>query len=608
MMIRRITPRTAGLQHGARHRLHAHGLHSTTEEQASQMTSFSANASTSATPQLFNIPARPDAARAGGHDCSQATLKHTLRLTGAVAYNAFNTTPVITQVGGPVSRILVVPGQHVKAGQPMLDVSSPDYSQLLDSYLKAADSFRLADKFYVRAQDLYQHHAIAERDLEQAESDRTQAQADLNAAEQGMKILGIKNPADLAKAPSSALIPVLAPISGEVVERLVSPGQVVQAGQTQAFTISDLSTVWVLANVYQADLAYVRNGDDVVVETDAYPDSFHGRISYVSPALDPNTRTLQARIVVDNPGEKLKSDMYCTVTVTAGVLSNALAVPNASVLRDDNNQPFVYVANGRKSVWQARCGAGRKPGWPDANSKGPFRWRQGCRRRQPVSSVCQFAATLRRQASHDSSHRSVCFAATVAGPAAGGIHCVGGAISFQHMPVDAYPDLSPPMVEVITQWPGHAAEEIERLVTVPTEVEMNGVPKMSVMRSISLYGLSDVIMTFDEGTDDYFAREVVFQRLSEVTYPTGVTPTLAPLASPSGLVYRYVLESPDRTPQELKTYEDWVVEREYKQVPGVADDSGFGGTVMQYQVLLDPARALRVPPHGAHCDAAALRQ
>ncbi len=167
---------------------------------------------------------------------------------------------------------------------------------------------------------------------------------------------------------------------------------------------------------------------------------------------------------------------------------------------------------------------------------------------------------------------------------------VGGVISFVHMPVDAYPDLSPPMVEIITQWPGHASEEIERLVTVPTEVEMNGVPKMSVMRSISLYGLSDVILTFDEGTDDYFARQVVFQRLSEVTYPTGVTPSLAPLASPSGLVYRYVLESPDRTPQELKTFEDWVIERQYKQVAGVADDSGFGGTVMQYQVVLDPAK------------------
>src|ERR1700752_692617 len=166
---------------------------------------------------------------------------------------------------------------------------------------------------------------------------------------------------------------------------------------------------------------------------------------------------------------------------------------------------------------------------------------------------------------------------------------VAGVVSFQRMPVDAYPDLSPPMGEIITQWPGHAAEEVERLVTLPTEVEMNGVPKMAIQRSISLYGLSDVILTFDEDTDDYFARQVVFQRLSEVNYPSGVTPTLAPLSSPSGLVYRYVIESPDRPPQELKVYEDWIIEREYKQVPGVADDSGFGGTVMQYQVLLDPA-------------------
>jgi len=169
---------------------------------------------------------------------------------------------------------------------------------------------------------------------------------------------------------------------------------------------------------------------------------------------------------------------------------------------------------------------------------------------------------------------------------------VGGAVSFKRMPVDAYPDLAPPQVELITQWPGHAAEEIERLVTLPIEVEMNGAPKMNVMRSISLYGLSDVRLTFDEGTDDYFARQVVFERLSDVqpNLPMGVQPSMAPLFSPSGLVYRYVLESPDRSPQELKTYEDWVIERQYKQVRGVADDSGLGGTVMQYQVLLDPAR------------------
>jgi cobalt-zinc-cadmium efflux system membrane fusion protein len=315
-------------------------------EQANKMTSFSATASTASVPLLFTIP-EDQMSHVQVVTVRPTKLSRTLRLTGAVAYNAFKTTPVITQVGGPVSRILVVPGQKVKVGQPMLDVSSPDYSQLLDAYLKAADSYRLADKNYTREQDLYQHHAVAQRDLEQAESDRNQARADLNAAEQGMRILGVKNPADLAKtANSSAQIPVLAPISGEVVERLVSPGQVVQAGQTQAFTISDLSTVWVLANVYQADLASVRSGDDVSVQTDAYPGTFHGRISYVSPALDPNTRTLQARIVVDNPGEKLKRDMYCTVTVSAGSISNAIAVPDSSILRDDNNQPFVYVAIG----------------------------------------------------------------------------------------------------------------------------------------------------------------------------------------------------------------------------------------------------------------------
>jgi len=167
---------------------------------------------------------------------------------------------------------------------------------------------------------------------------------------------------------------------------------------------------------------------------------------------------------------------------------------------------------------------------------------------------------------------------------------IAGAISFQKMPVDAYPDLSPPLVELITQWPGHAAEEVERLTTQPLELAMNGTPNLVVMRSISLYGLSDVILTFQDGTDPYFARNVVFQRISDATLPTGITPSMSPLFSPSGLVYRYVLESPDRSAQELHTIEDWVVERAYRSVPGVADDSGFGGTTMQYQVLLDPAR------------------
>ncbi len=165
-----------------------------------------------------------------------------------------------------------------------------------------------------------------------------------------------------------------------------------------------------------------------------------------------------------------------------------------------------------------------------------------------------------------------------------------GIRSLDRLPVDAYPDLSPPMVEVITQWPGHAAEEVERLITVPVERGMNGIPRVAAMRSISLYGLSDVILTSSIGTDNYFARQQVYNALPEVSLPSGVSPSVSPMSAPSGLIYRYVLQSPDRSPMELKTFEDWVVEPQFKSVPGVADDSGFGGGTMQYQVLLDPAK------------------
>lgn len=321
------------------------GCDSGPHETASKMTSYSSQPSDSEKPQLFTIPAE-QMAHVQVVTVAPSKITRVLRLTGTVAYNAFKTTPVITQVGGPVSRILVVPGEHVREGQPLLTIRSPDYSAMLAAYLKAQDSFRVADKNYARAQDLYQHNAIAERDLLQAESDRNQAQADLNASEQTLKILGIPRPGDLEKAPASAEIKLLSPLSGEVVERDVSPGQLLQAGATQAFMVSDMSTVWVLANVYQSDLAFVKSGDAVAVQTDSYPGTFHGKISYISPALDPNTRTLQARIVVDNPGEKLKKDMYVTATVVAGTIPDAIAVPDASILRDDQNLPFVYALSG----------------------------------------------------------------------------------------------------------------------------------------------------------------------------------------------------------------------------------------------------------------------
>ena len=167
---------------------------------------------------------------------------------------------------------------------------------------------------------------------------------------------------------------------------------------------------------------------------------------------------------------------------------------------------------------------------------------------------------------------------------------VWGAWSFQKLPIDAYPDLSPPHVELITQWPGHASEEVERLVTIPLEIELNGIPRLESLRSISLYGLSFVAMNFEYGADPYFVREQTFERMANAQMPPGLVPSLSPLYSPSGLIYRYVLQSTDRSPQDLKVLEDWVLERHYRSIQGVADDSGFGGTTMQYQVLLDPTK------------------
>lgn len=313
------------------------------KSQAAQAAATGYSGSASAKASLFTVPEQ-QMAHVQVVAAQQATWPHLLRLTGNVDYNQFSTTPVISQVSGPVARILVVPGEHVSAGQTLMEVSSPDFAQARDTYLKASDALALADKVVRRDEDLYEHHAIAQADLEQAQSTRNQARADQQAAEQSLRILGLPDPTATAAAPApTAEIPLKAPIAGEIVERDISPGQIVQGNSTQCFVISDMSTVWVLANVYQNDLAYVHVGDPVTISTDAYPSSFHGRIQFLSPALDPNSRTLQARIETDNPNGELKKQMYVTATVQAGAMRNIVVVPDAAVLRDDQNVPFVYV-------------------------------------------------------------------------------------------------------------------------------------------------------------------------------------------------------------------------------------------------------------------------
>jgi membrane fusion protein, heavy metal efflux system len=312
------------------------------------------DAKTSNDAQVFTIP-QEQMSHVQVVNVQPTTLTRMLRLTGAVAYNGFRTTPVITQVSGPVSRIVVVPGQKVHQGDPMLYVASPDYSQLRTNFLKARDAYSLAQKAYARAQDLYQHKAIAEQNLEQAQSAEVQASGDLASSQAALKVMGITDPEALVKAPPSFEVPVRAPISGEVVEQDVAAGQLIQPGASQCFMISDTSSVWVLVNVYQKDLPYIRAGDSVTIQTDAYPDVFSGRIAYVAASLDPSTRTLQARIETNNPGEKLKKDMFVVAMVNAGTIPNAIALPDSAILRDSENQPFVYAATsanqfGRRSV------------------------------------------------------------------------------------------------------------------------------------------------------------------------------------------------------------------------------------------------------------------
>ncbi|MGB8492866.1 MAG: efflux RND transporter periplasmic adaptor subunit [Candidatus Acidiferrum sp.] len=313
-------------------------------ESESKMTSFTSSESKADTAELFSVP-KEQMSHVQIVAAEKGPLARTLRLTGSVAYDAFATTPVFAAIGGPVHEILVAPGQFVQAGQPLLTVTSPDYSAARSAYIRAKDSYALSARLYTRAQDLYAHGAISEADLQQAESNQTQAHAEMESSADALRALGLKDPEAVIKqsAQSTAQIPVIAPVTGEIVERLVGPGQLLVGGTTQCFTISNTNTVWVLVNVFQSDLPFVHIGDTVEINTESYPDLFHGKISFIAPALDPTTRTLQARIVTQNPGKKLKRDMFVTAIVGAGSIPDAITVPDAAVLRDTESQPFVYV-------------------------------------------------------------------------------------------------------------------------------------------------------------------------------------------------------------------------------------------------------------------------
>src|ERR1700751_4436268 len=169
---------------------------------------------------------------------------------------------------------------------------------------------------------------------------------------------------------------------------------------------------------------------------------------------------------------------------------------------------------------------------------------------------------------------------------------IWGAISFHNLPVEAYPDVASNYVQVITQWPGRAAEEVEQQVTIPIEIQLNGLPHLQNLRSASLFGLSSITMIFDDESENDWNRQKVLERLTLVSLPNNLQPIIGPNYSPVGQIYWYTLKStnPKYDLMEMKSLEDWTLEKQFKSVPNVVDVVSFGGITREYQVRIDPTK------------------
>jgi cobalt-zinc-cadmium efflux system membrane fusion protein len=295
-----------------------------------------------------------------------ADLPTTIRTTGTVDWDGDHTTQAITQVNGPITRIVVDLGSHVKAGDPLLYVASPDIAAAISTYRKATNRLAQAQRTIDRNKDLLAHKAIAQRDFDDSQSDYNDAATDLQTALQSLKILGVTD-TDIkaAEAQSGAVRAELAmrsPIDGVVVQKLVFPGQFIQAGTTQAFTISDNSTVWVQAHLYDRDLSSVAVGAAAEIRNTAFPEVFHGRVTSVGSLLDPATRTTLVRIVTANPSGILRKDLFVDVSITGPTRHHVLVVPTTAVLYDEQNLPFVYVDTGQGRFEQRTVTIGTQQG------------------------------------------------------------------------------------------------------------------------------------------------------------------------------------------------------------------------------------------------------
>jgi cobalt-zinc-cadmium efflux system membrane fusion protein len=294
------------------------------------------------------------------------TWSITVHTTGTVDWDADHTTQAITQVNGPISRILVDYGSSVTAAAPLLYVSSPDMANAISTYRKARNREELARRALDRSRELLEHGAIAQKDLENAQADYNDAGTDVQNSLQALKIFGItKQEIDQAERQGVPISPELAlrsPIAGVVVQKLILPGQFIQAGTTVCFVLSDVSTVWTQGHIFDRDLASIHVGDTVDESNASIHRHFHGVVSYIGALVDPTTRTTSVRIVTQNPEGLLKKDMFVEADLHTRTQKNVLAVPVSAVLHDAQNEPFVYVEvePGKFAQRQITAGAEQK--------------------------------------------------------------------------------------------------------------------------------------------------------------------------------------------------------------------------------------------------------
>jgi cobalt-zinc-cadmium efflux system membrane fusion protein len=276
----------------------------------------------------------------------QSAFRKTVETTGVVDFDNDQATSVLAPFSGPVSRLLVSLGQHVKLGAPLAVVDSPDFAAAIGAYRKAIATAQTLRRLADLDKDLIQHNGVAKREADQAETDAVNAEADREAALQ--TLVSLQVPADTIKAiqegrPVARVDGVIrAPVAGTVVEKLITPGQLLQAGSTPCFTVADLSRVWVLAQVFGNDLEAVRLGDPAEVVTGIGENTFPGSVDNIAALVDPDTRSVAVRVVAKNPADFLKKQMYVRVLIHAQEQSTGTLIPVSAVLRDDTNLPFVY--------------------------------------------------------------------------------------------------------------------------------------------------------------------------------------------------------------------------------------------------------------------------